>query len=105
VYLTNALTGWNPPKGPKQKLVFPQMEEERDAAELVKREKTNFVGACSPLATSLIRTGTSCDIAGYASSCPSRYSIRHWNTWLAFTPCWRAITTTDTPGCNVSSTI
>ena len=27
VYLTNALTGWNPPKGPKQKLVFPEMEE------------------------------------------------------------------------------
>ncbi len=38
VYLTNALTGWEPPKGPKQHLIFPELEEERDAAEHVKRE-------------------------------------------------------------------
>jgi hypothetical protein len=38
VYLTNALTGWEPPQGPKQHLIFPEMEEERDAAEEVKRE-------------------------------------------------------------------
>ncbi len=38
VYLTNALTGWEPPTGPKKQLVFKEMEEERDAAEHVKRE-------------------------------------------------------------------
>ncbi len=38
VYLTNALTGWEPPKGPKQHLIFPELEEERDAAEKVKRD-------------------------------------------------------------------
>lgn len=38
VYLTNALTGWEPPKGPKQHLMFKEMEEERDAAEHVKRD-------------------------------------------------------------------
>src|SRR5207237_854255 len=38
VYLTNALTGWEPPKGPKQRLMFPELEEERDAAEHVKRD-------------------------------------------------------------------
>lgn len=38
VYLTNALTGWEPPKGPKQRLIFPELEEERDAAEHVKQE-------------------------------------------------------------------
>jgi hypothetical protein len=38
VYLTNALTGWQPPKGPKQHLMFPELEEERDAAEHVKRD-------------------------------------------------------------------
>src|SRR5208282_2340062 len=38
VYLTNALTGWEPPNGPKQRLIFPELEEERDAAEHVKRE-------------------------------------------------------------------
>ncbi len=37
VYLTNALTGWKPPTGPKQKLVFPEMEEERDAADKIKQ--------------------------------------------------------------------
>jgi hypothetical protein len=37
VFLTNALTGWEPVKHPKQ-LVFHEMEEEREAAERVKRE-------------------------------------------------------------------
>ena len=48
VYLTNALTGWSPPKGVKQKLMFPEMEEERDAAELVKRDKTILVVLGNP---------------------------------------------------------
>ena len=48
VYLTNALTGWNPPKGPKQKLMFSEMEEERDAAELVKPDKTILVVLGNP---------------------------------------------------------
>lgn len=38
VYLTNALTGWEPPKEPKTQLLFPELEEERDRAEQVKRE-------------------------------------------------------------------
>ncbi|HEX8072373.1 MAG TPA: type ISP restriction/modification enzyme [Pyrinomonadaceae bacterium] len=38
VYLTNALTGWEPPKEPKTHLLFPELEAERDAAERVKRE-------------------------------------------------------------------
>ena len=37
VYLTNALTGWEPPTEPKQHLLFPEMEEERDKAEAVKQ--------------------------------------------------------------------
>lgn len=37
VFLTNALTGWEPAKHPKQ-LVFHEMEEEREAAERVKRD-------------------------------------------------------------------
>jgi hypothetical protein len=35
VYLTNALTGWEPPTEPKQHLLFTEMEEERDKAEAV----------------------------------------------------------------------
>ncbi len=40
VYLTNALTGWEPPKGPKAQIPvpFPELQEERDAAEKVKRD-------------------------------------------------------------------
>jgi hypothetical protein len=37
VFLTNALTGWEPAKHPKQ-LVFQEMEEEREAADRVKRD-------------------------------------------------------------------
>jgi hypothetical protein len=43
VYLTNALTGWEPPKAPKTKLLFPELEAERDLAEEVKREKPILV--------------------------------------------------------------
>jgi hypothetical protein len=38
VYLTNALTGWQPPQGPKQRFMLPELEPERDAAERVKQE-------------------------------------------------------------------
>jgi hypothetical protein len=39
IYLTNALTGWEPPKGPKATLpLFPEMDQERDQAEHVKRD-------------------------------------------------------------------
>ncbi|MBU2613860.1 N-6 DNA methylase, partial [Patescibacteria group bacterium] len=38
VYLTNALTGWEPPKEPKDRLPFPEFEQEREAADRVKQE-------------------------------------------------------------------
>ncbi|MBL8145644.1 MAG: N-6 DNA methylase [Anaerolineae bacterium] len=37
VYLTNALTGWEPPEGPKAVVLFPELSKERDAAEQVKQ--------------------------------------------------------------------
>jgi Type ISP C-terminal specificity domain/N-6 DNA Methylase len=48
VFLSNALTGWEPPKGPKQHLIFPELEEERDAAEKVKRETPILVVLGNP---------------------------------------------------------
>jgi len=36
VYLTNALTGWEPPTAPKQHFLFREFEDERDAAERIK---------------------------------------------------------------------
>jgi hypothetical protein len=49
VYLTNALTGWEPPKGPKQHVMhFAELEEERDAAEHVKRDQRILVVLGNP---------------------------------------------------------
>lgn len=48
VYLTNALTGWEPPTGPKAKLPFPEFEAERDAADEVKRERPILVVLGNP---------------------------------------------------------
>ena len=39
IYLTNSLTGWEPPSGPMATLaLFPELEQERDQAEHVKRD-------------------------------------------------------------------
>jgi len=48
VFLTNSLTGWEPPKGPKQHLIFPEMEQERDAAEYVKQQAKILVVLGNP---------------------------------------------------------
>lgn len=43
VYLTNALTGWEPPKEPKTALLFPELQKEAERASRVKREKPILV--------------------------------------------------------------
>ncbi len=43
VYLTNSLTGWKPPTGPRQAVLYPEMEEERDLADDVKQKKPILV--------------------------------------------------------------
>jgi predicted helicase len=43
IYLTNALTGWEPPKERPKQIAFPGFEEERDAAGKVKQEKPILV--------------------------------------------------------------
>jgi hypothetical protein len=43
VYLTNALTGWEPPKEIQKKIAFPGFDDERDAAGKVKQEKPILV--------------------------------------------------------------
>jgi hypothetical protein len=53
VFLTNALTGWEPPKGPKKHVLFPELEEERDAAEHVKRDTPILVILGNPPITDL----------------------------------------------------
>ncbi|MGD0781302.1 MAG: type ISP restriction/modification enzyme, partial [Candidatus Aminicenantales bacterium] len=48
VYLTNALTGWEPPKEGQKKIAFPGLEDERDAAGKVKQEKPILVVLGNP---------------------------------------------------------
>jgi predicted helicase len=48
VYLTNALTGWEPPREPRQRLLFPEMEAERDAADGVKQSRKIIVVLGNP---------------------------------------------------------
>ena len=49
VYLTNALTGWEPPKDPKTQLtLLPELQRERDAAEQVKRNRKILVVLGNP---------------------------------------------------------
>ena len=43
VYLTNALTGWEPTDSEKQVVAFPELEEERDQANKVKRDRPILV--------------------------------------------------------------
>ena len=44
VYLTNALTGWEPPKEPKNAVLpFPEFDQERDAADHIKRDQKIIV--------------------------------------------------------------
>ena len=43
MFLTNALTGWEPTDREKQAVAFPELEEERDRAERVKRDKPILV--------------------------------------------------------------
>ena len=43
VFLTNALTGWEPTEREKQLVAFPELEEERDRADQVKRDRPILV--------------------------------------------------------------
>ncbi|HQU44889.1 MAG TPA: hypothetical protein PK867_18890, partial [Pirellulales bacterium] len=48
VYLTNALTGWEPPKEPKNSLLFPELQRESERASGVKRTKPILVVIGNP---------------------------------------------------------
>jgi hypothetical protein len=48
VFLTNALTGWEPPEDEQKILAFPQLQAERDAADHVKRDERILVVIGNP---------------------------------------------------------
>jgi len=48
VFLTNALTGWEPPQHPKEQVPFLEIEQERQAADQVKRDRPILVVLGNP---------------------------------------------------------
>jgi predicted helicase len=48
IYLTNALTGWEPSTSHPKSLLYPELDEERDAAEHVKRDRPILVVIGNP---------------------------------------------------------
>lgn len=82
VYLTNALTGWEPPKAPKTHLLFPELEEERDAAEHVKREVPILVILGNPPYNAFAGTSPEEEaglVEPYKEGLVSRWKIRKFN--------------------------
>ncbi|HEX8423211.1 MAG TPA: type ISP restriction/modification enzyme, partial [Pyrinomonadaceae bacterium] len=84
VYLTNALTGWEPPKEPKKQLpfAFHALEEERDAAEHVKRDAPVLVVIGNPPYNAF--AGTSAEEEGglveaYKQGLVKEWGIRKFN--------------------------
>lgn len=83
IYLTNALTGWAPPIGPKATLpMFPELEQERDQAEHVKRDVPILVVLGNPPYNAF--AGTSPDeeeglVEPYKDALISHWKIRKFN--------------------------
>lgn len=83
IYLTNALTGWDPAAGPKATLsLFPELEQERDQAEHVKRNVPVLVVIGNPPYNAY--AGTSPDqeagiVDAYKAGLQSAWGIKKFN--------------------------
>lgn len=83
VYLTNALTGWEPPKEPKTRFLFPEMEEEKDAAERVKRDAPILVILGNPPYNAFAGVGTAGEeqelVQPYKEGLNTEWGIKKFN--------------------------
>jgi hypothetical protein len=82
VYLTNALTGWEPPTGPKKQLTLPEFEAERDAAEEVKRDKPILVILGNPPYNAFAGVSATAEkilVEPYKEGLISRWGIKKFN--------------------------
>jgi len=82
VYLTNALTGWEPPTAPKDRLPFPEFEAERDAAEEVKQDKPILVILGNPPYNAFAGVSTEAEkilVEPYKEGLISRWGIKKFN--------------------------
>lgn len=82
VYLTNSLTGWEKDADGKQIVAFPEMQEEKDAAEKVKMEKPILVIIGNPPYNAF--AGTSSEEEGdlveaYKEGLISKWGIKKFN--------------------------
>jgi hypothetical protein len=83
VYLTNALTGWEPPQGPRAQLpLFPELAIERDAAERVKQKVPILVVLGNPPYNAF--AGTSPDeeeglVEAYKEGLSTVWRVRKYN--------------------------
>ncbi len=82
VYLTNALTGWEPPEGPKKQLTLPEFQEERDAAEEVKQDKPILVILGNPPYNAFAGVSAAAEkvlVEPYKEGLISRWGIKKFN--------------------------
>ena len=83
IYLTNALTGWEPPSGPKAALPnFPEMALERDAAEHVKLEVPILVILGNPPYNAFAGTSPAEEgdlVDAYKEGLVSKWGIKKFN--------------------------
>lgn len=82
VYLTNALTGWEPPKNPKVALPFPEFGAERDAADAVKQTQQILVVLGNPPYNAFSGVALSEEqdlIAPYKAGLARTWGIRKFN--------------------------
>ena len=82
MYLTNALTGWEPPSEKPKQIAFPGFADERDAADKVKQEKPILVILGNPPYNAY--AGVSPDeennlVEPYKSGLISEWGIRKFN--------------------------
>lgn len=82
VYLTNSLTGWEKNFDGKQIVAFPEMQEEKDAAEKVKMEKPILVIIGNPPYNAFAGTSSEEEgdlVDGYKEGLISKWGIRKFN--------------------------
>ena len=83
IYLTNSLTGWQPPAGPKAALpLFPELAQERDAAERVKQEVPILVILGNPPYNAFAGTSPAEEhglIEAYKAGLVSEWGIKKFN--------------------------
>ena len=82
VYLTNSLTGWEPPDPTKAKLPYPEFEEEKEEADHVKRDRKILVVLGNPPYNGFAGTSPEEEqglVEPYKEGLSARWGIKKYN--------------------------